>query len=290
MIRVHCDAVTRQGQGMRNEDRMVALPEQQLYAVIDGVSGLEPIVDELGCTAGEIAAIKIAEGLQSIVGQASEACSAMEIMRSHLLEANRELDLLMRKYNIASQETSRRFGAVHAAVWLDEHYAYWTQTGDCMIYARYDSGRVRAVTNDRVAAFDDHALREWMNHEEEWRKHRQPDAVRSILLHNRAQANAENGYSVLNGDEAVQYRMECGALPLQGITHLLLVSDGIYPWHVDQGQSCTECWFQSIIEKGMERYAVELEEHERKDERCNTMPRFKMCDDKTGILLTIEEI
>lgn len=290
MIRVHCDAVTRQGQGKRNEDRMVALPEQQLYAVIDGVSGLEPVMDEHGRTAGEIAAIKIAEGLQSISGQAAEAISAVEVMRSHVLEANRQLDHLMREYNIAPHETSRRFGAVHAAVWLDDHYAYWTQTGDCMMYARYDSGQIRTVTYDRVAAFDDHALREWMNHEKEWRQHRQPDVVRSILLHNRSQANAEYGYSVLNGDEAVQYRMECGALPLQGITHLLLVSDGIYPWYMEQEHSCIERWFQSIIDKGMERCALELEERERLDECCNAMPRFKMCDDKTGILLTIERI
>lgn len=289
MIRIHCDAATRQGQGRRNEDRMIALPEQQLYAVIDGVSGLEPITDEEGHTAGEMAALGIARGLESITTTAA-IDSPLDVMRARLMDANRKLDNTMRQYGIAPHDTGRRFGAVHAAVWLDEHYAYWTQTGDCMIYALYESGEVRAVTYDRVAPFDERALSAWMEHEEDWRLHRQPDEIRQLLRQNRSRANTEYGYSVLNGDEAVQYRMEYGALPLQGVAHILLVSDGIYPWHVDEEQSSMELWFQYIINTRMKQCAAALEARERMDEYCNQIPRFKMCDDKSGILLTIERI
>lgn len=289
MIRIHCDAATRQGQGRRNEDRMIALPEQQLYAVIDGVSGLEPITDEEGHTAGEMAALGIARGLESITITAA-IDSPLDVMRARLMDANRKLDNTMRQYGIAPHDTGRRFGAVHAAVWLDEHYAYWTQTGDCMIYALYESGEVRAVTYDRVAPFDERALSAWMEHEEDWREHRQPEEIRQLMRQNRSRANTEYGYSVLNGDEAVQYRMEYGALPLQGVAHILLVSDGIYPWHVDEEQSSMELWFQYIINTGMKQCAAALEARERMDEYCNQIPRFKMCDDKSGILLTIERI
>ncbi|MGG4197002.1 hypothetical protein ABEW50_26575 [Paenibacillus jamilae] len=51
-----------------------------------------------------------------------------------------------------------------------------------------------------------------------------------------------------------------------------------------------ERWFQYIITTGMEQCAAALEARERMDAYCNQIPRFKMCDDKSGILLTIERI
>ena len=283
------DAVTRKGQGTRNEDRLVVFPEERLFGVIDGVSGMQGPLDDEGRTAGELAARTVAQPWASAVTDPDRSSRPLDLLVHTSLQANERLNGIMLEQGIDLSRKERRFGAVHAFVLLDETHAHWVQTGDCMIYAVYETGQIRTITHDRVEYYDSRALETWQQNDEAWLKHERPDEVQAMLANNRTHANSNPGYSVLNGDPAVEWHMEYGSIALQGMTHLLLVTDGLYPWHLDDRQRTTEAWIQYVVHTGIGQSLAVLEANERQDEHCNQIPRFKMSDDKTGILLTLAQ-
>ncbi|UHA72813.1 protein phosphatase 2C domain-containing protein [Paenibacillus sp. 481] len=281
---VEVEAATRQGQGPCNEDSWIVCPENRLFAVIDGVSGMDAYTDSEGRTSGALAALTLTSGIQSEV-RASASIEPLARLQRGTLSANEQLRQFMIAHNVPFQQPEHRWGAAHVAVIFDEHVAHWVQTGDCMLYARYTSGAIRAVTHDAVEPFDAAALRVWQQDEAAWHRHERPEAVSDMLLANRRQANRPHGYSVMNGDPQLHQMLESGSLPLSGLSHLIMISDGLYEWR-EHDTPPSVSWLEQLIEDGVQRYAERLQQYEDNDAYCNQVPRFKKSDDKTGIIIS----
>ncbi|MGE6228795.1 protein phosphatase 2C domain-containing protein [Paenibacillus chitinolyticus] len=276
------ESVIRQGQGVCNEDALLLAPEEGLFGVIDGVSGLTAYRDAQGRTAGHIASTLVA---------ACFAGAGKADLERTTLEANARLHGEMERLEGQgrSEDTGIRWGAVHAVVRVDEDRVAWVQSGDCMVYAVYEDGVVRAVTRDSVEPHDERALALWRReYPGEWERRVQPPEVTEALRENRRRANRPGGYSVINGDDALGWHLESGNIARSGLAHLLLVTDGIYPWREEHRRS-TEEWVREVIGAGLEAYVDELEAFEEDDPECRSVQRFKRSDDKTGILLSFSK-
>jgi len=271
------ESIIRQGQGACNEDALLLTPEAGVFGVIDGVSGLTPFRDAKGRTAGRIASELVASCFAGAGGADLERTT---------LEANARLRGEMERLKGRSEDAGSRWGAVHAVVRVDEDRVAWVQSGDCMVYAVYEDGVVRAVTRDSVESHDERALALWRReYPGEWERRARPPEVTEALRANRRRANRPGGYSVINGDDALARHLESGKLARSGLAHLLLVTDGIYPWREEHRSSPAE-WVQAVIAGGLETYVNDLEAFEQEDPECRIVQRFKRSDDKTGILLS----
>ncbi|MEC0248471.1 protein phosphatase 2C domain-containing protein, partial [Paenibacillus chitinolyticus] len=171
------ESVIRQGQGVCNEDALLLAPEAGVFGVIDGVSGLTPYRDALGRTAGHIAS--------ALVASCFAGAGRADLERT-TLEANARLHGEMERLQGRSEDTGSRWGAVHAVVRVDEERVAWVQSGDCMVYAVYEDGVVRAVTRDSVEPHDERALALWRReYPGEWERRVQPPEVTEALRANR---------------------------------------------------------------------------------------------------------
>ncbi|WP_051286820.1 protein phosphatase 2C domain-containing protein [Paenibacillus taiwanensis] len=295
----------RQGEGICNEDGYVVDDTRGLYVVIDGVSGLTSYLDDQGRTAGAVAARIVQqafeEGIQErypdVTDAGGDGLNDCRMLQELTLTANNRLRNWMVKHGIAYEQPAQRIGAVHAGVLVRGRRIYWVQSGDCMIYVQYKDGSVREITRDGVDRFDAQALTLWMLDETAWQSHVKTEVVVEQLCRNRLQANAANGYSVMNGDPELEKLLEYGSFPLDNIRAIVIISDGIYPWsnrfHGDIGVNdssrkpapLSPTWITELLEMGMENYVTRLEQLEQSDSLCTNVPRFKGADDKTGIVI-----
>ncbi|WP_338043933.1 protein phosphatase 2C domain-containing protein [Paenibacillus lutrae] len=274
---ITAETLLRQGQGVCNEDALITLPERSMYGVADGVSGLTPFRDASGRTAGCIASGLVAACFADAAGDDLERIT---------LEANMRLHGVMERHGVGSGDTGSLWGAVHGVVRVDEDRIAWVQTGDCMLYAVYTDGGVRTLTRDSVESHDARAIALWRrDYPGDWERGHRPPEVDEALRANRRRANRSGGYSVVNGDAELARHLESGTMARSGLAHLLLVTDGIYPWREEHRADLAE-WVRGIAATGLASAVEELEAFERQDAACRQVARFKQSDDKAGVLLT----
>lgn len=282
---MHVQHICQQGQGVFNEDAVILNGTHQIYGVVDGVSGLQPFHQD-NASAGQIAARIVAEHFTSTNHQ-------LPSLTRLSLAANDQLRHTMLEAHINLLDPTELWGAVHAVIQIHPEHIDWVQTGDCMIYAVYDSALVRTITHDSVDVHDDRALQLW--YQKYNGKHVQglkPDEVIRRLQQNRQLANQPGGYSVINGQiDAVHY-MESGRFATNGLRYILIVSDGIYPWlpaypmmQANPNASPFE-FVMDVIDMGLENYVERLIRWETEDVYCQEHPRFKVSDDKSALLIT----
>jgi len=186
-------------------------------------------------------------------------------------------------------DASARWSAVHAAVHIQPHHIDWVQSGDCMIYAVYEHGFIRTITYDGVEVHDKRALDLWKSiNNMELIHGERPQAVTEQLQRNRQYTNQPSGYSVINGEPELAHHLESGRIARQGLKHLLFITDGIYPWQplYPHNAEQKQAFVQDIIHQGLRAYVEQLCKWEAEDPECTQSERFKMSDDKTGILLS----
>ena len=267
------ESCTRKGTGDWNEDGLILHPPAHRYGVVDGATGLDPVCDPLGRSSGRIA-------METVVTTFLEQEDSASL-RSLTLEANRRLRTLMQSYGVDVSDPTLRWSAAHAVVQIREDRLEWVQSGDCKIYAVSREGNVRALAEDRVKPLDDRVLSRWV---EEFGQSRPggslPEPIRKELRKNRARGNRPGGYPVINGDPALKEHLQSGTLSLKGLSFLLLVTDGMDPRQGDE-----EAWVRRIGREGLGETMESLCREEREDEACTRVPRFKISDDKTGLLI-----
>ncbi|SFG21668.1 hypothetical protein SAMN04488025_12118 [Planifilum fulgidum] len=270
------ESCTRRGTGDWNEDGLILHPPAHRYGVVDGATGFDPVRDPLGRTPGRIAMETV---VSTSLGEKDSAS-----LRFLTLEANRRLRTLMQSYGVDVSDPSRRWSAAHAVVQIRGDHLEWVQSGDCKIYAASRDGEVLSLAEDRVKPLDDLVLSRWV---EEFEGSRPdgvlPEPIREDLRKNRARANRPGGYPVINGDPALEKHLQSGTLSLKGLSFLLLVTDGMVPRHRDEAE-----WVRRIGQEGLATMMDELLREERRDPTCARMPRFKVSDDKAGILIRFE--
>jgi len=268
------ESCTRKGSGDWNEDGLILHPPARLFGVVDGATGMDPVRDPLGRSAGRIA-------METVVSAFLEGGDAPSL-RTLTLEANGKLRTLMQKCGVDVSAPSRCWSAAHAVVrFRGDWELEWVQSGDCKIYAVSREGDVRALAEDRVKPLDDRVLSRWV---EEFGQSRPggflPEPIREDLRKNRARGNRPGGYPVINGDPALKEHLQSGTLSLKGLSFLLLVTDGMDPRQGDEA-----AWVRRIGREGLGTTMESLCREEREDEACTRVPRFKVSDDKTGLLI-----
>lgn len=281
--------VYKKGDKAVNEDAYVINEDAYIFAVIDGATGLDGIP-------GYLASQVVQENLQEIT-QANSLYQSME-------QANKQLGKKMVDYykaninkldinSIAEIPKKQRSSTGLAAIQIQQNGCAidYFHVGDCMLFLRYGNGDVRAVTHDLIQYFDQLGIREMIRLREEIGNKMDLDAIRErvnpILLQNRNKLNSSQGYGIIDGSEEAFNYIESGRIPLNKVTEVLLLSDGLLlptKWQE------SDVWIRTAemaFTNGLDDLLSEVETREKQDPQCVTYPRLKQRDDKTGILIEL---
>lgn len=278
---VTVEQFTHRGIHFLNEDALVINERAATYGVLDGVSSIVPYLSDKKETGGYIAAQAVKNYFESL--------DRVEQLTEHVAAANQKLRELMLQANINMKKKDGLWGTALALVRIQEDRVEFIQTGDCMILAVYQDGEVRPLTWRQVAHLESPAIAKW---EEGVNKglSNQKDlhgTVIDIIRENRFQSNTNGGYGVLNGEAHAVDFLEYGKINRSRLKDVILLSDGLF-WpskDVPIDRSYWDYTAQRILEKGVEQYAHELLEIEEADPECLRHARFKKSDDKTGMVL-----
>ncbi|MDZ5471903.1 hypothetical protein SM124_09100 [Bacillus sp. 31A1R] len=281
--------IYKKGSNVNNEDAYVIDKNRNIFAAIDGATGL-------GGLAGNVASTIVKEGIEN-----SQEKSLKKIIAS----ANQSL----------AQETKRITGmdvqdipkyerstCGLAAIQLDKSTLHYLSAGDCMIFIQYKTGAIRTLTYDHLDVLDAmsittlHLLLNQRAIELETSLNTLPQdklvelfsecraEITPLLRENRNKLNTTSGYGIIDGSsEALSY-LESGSIPLINVEKILLLSDGLKLHQKDCG------WHKSAelaFEKGVSELFQTIQEVEDKDPACFLYPRLKKHDDKTGILIQL---
>lgn len=267
--------VHHQGDGLFNEDNYVNC--HPLYAVIDGASSLYDVQypDEQGnlVTGGKRASTLVKAVLEGYTSPTKSLTTLFGL-------ANALLQNKMRAAEVDLSDKAARWGAAAAAVKLNEDSFSYARIGDCMIMALYGEGEHLLVTP--YADHDAREIRVWATMEgsrkEKWNE-RLPD-----IIETRQKANRD--YGMLNGEPEAERFLETGTVSLDGLTDLLLFTDGLFLPHNDVHKPPRWEGMANVYRLGgLGDLQLYVRGVESKDPHCSTYPRFKQHDDITGIAL-----
>jgi serine/threonine protein phosphatase PrpC len=274
------DYLSIKGTSALNEDAYVINDQQGIYGVIDGVSSLVPYTDEHNRTGGWIAANLVKSYFEQLT-DGEDLCRQVGIVNQ----------LMREKMEAAGVEFNKKeslWGAALALVKLHESSIQFVQTGDCMIFAVYANGKIRALTHPQTDHIEQHALKKWADGVRRGIATRAElyQLVKDDLIQNRHRSNQPDGYGVLNGEHAAVDYLEAGRINRANVKQLILLTDGLFMPSAKENVSFP--WEETvtpIVENGLHAYADELLHLENSDPECLKYPRFKKSDDKTGMVI-----
>ncbi|MNO31379.1 hypothetical protein D3C76_213520 [compost metagenome] len=273
------DTYSLQGDGEWNEDALVINEAAFVYGVVDGATSLSAYRNPDGWTGGYIAAqLAAAHFMGMNPDQKLEQIAA---------EANLALRQQMVVEGVDTEEASNRWSAALVMVQIHEYSIDYVQAGDCMLLARYKDGTVRALTHPQLAHVDRKTLgkmaelrAEGVSDPAELRRRLTP-----LLKGNRAIANTPAGYGVLNGDPRFPQFLEKGTFNRANLESLYMFSDGLYT-----DESAWTDLTGELDRVGAENYARALYDKEQGDRMLLEVPRLKVSDDKTCVVLHLSRM
>ncbi|ATO51440.1 protein phosphatase 2C domain-containing protein [Brevibacillus laterosporus] len=275
------ETFTSKGIGCLNEDSLIVHPTLPIYGVVDGVTSLHGFVNENKETGGYLASTAIARyftQIHRLISLPDHIATANLLVRLHMQEAGIDLSF---KQNL--------WGAAVGIVAIEKNGISYAQTGDCMIFAVYENGNVRILTRPQVEMLEERTLQKWQEGIENGLLSRAELSllIRDLIIQNRELQNETNGYGVLNGEEQALDFVEYGRISRVGVKHVVMITDGLF-WPLGNQKKQDWSWMvHKIMDMGLENYAQALTKVEESDPECVKYPRFKISDDKTGIILTL---
>lgn len=280
---MHFTKVHKQGSAPTNEDAYVENKERKLYAVIDGATGV-------GGLPGKIAAETMQHRLAA--GNINDSLIGL-IHQGNLDLAERTKQEMGQEINAIAKEKRSTCGI--AAIQIHETYMEYAQSGDCMIFVKYQDGGMQALSYDHVMRLDEKAISDLYESiasrvdadvsGEAFQKVYQEEKERVVpaLAANRKKLNTVEGYSIMDGTTEAMEFLSYGRIPLQQVEKVLLLTDGLQLYGVNG-----DVWRETAMyamEYGVEQLLKSVVQQEENDIYLQTYPRFKHADDKTGILL-----
>jgi hypothetical protein len=248
------------------EDALAVNSEGGFFGVMDGVTPLDSFQDEQGHNGAYLAA--------NLFKSYLERSGEYGGLKERIIEANRQLRRMMDRQGIDPSIRHELWATcVAAAHVLPDGEVRYVQLGDCMVIARYVDGSIRVLTENRVRGAVERARakreqerRNGLAGEDEskWQVNK--------LAFSRYLANVPDGYGVANGMEEAADHIQSGTIAAGELTHLLLVTDGMY--HPDEPLETT---MELILREGFERYVERVEAAEQS--------KGMRPDDRTAILL-----
>ncbi|QSF44099.1 protein phosphatase 2C domain-containing protein [Paenibacillus tianjinensis] len=262
-----------QGDGEWNEDSLVVNESARIYGVVDGATSLSPYRNQEGFTGGYLAARLAATYFTATCQQPLELTA---------IEANERLREAMEAEGVDITDSSALWSAAYVIIKVHAYSIDYIQSGDCMLLCRYRDGSVRALTHTQVAHIDQKTL----NRMAELHAGGVTDPVElrrlltPMLQDNRRKANTLEGYGVMNGSPDFPLFLEKGTFNRANVESLYLISDGLFT-----GAAGWESLIADIDRKGLQRCANDIYAAEQEDAMLQKVPRLKISDDKTGLVL-----
>ncbi|QQZ61562.1 protein phosphatase 2C domain-containing protein [Paenibacillus sonchi] len=271
------DRYSLQGDGEWNEDALVIHDAASVYGVVDGATSLSAYRNPEGQTGGYIAARLAAAYFMGM--------NPNRKLEQIAIEANQALRQQMVAEGVDTEEASNLWSAALVVVQIHEYSIDYVQAGDCMLLARYKDGTVRALTHSQLSHMDRKTLEQMAGLRAKGVS--DPAELRSRLtphlMGNRAAANTLAGYGVLNGDPRFAQFLEKGTFNRANLESLYMFSDGLYT----EGTNWPDLT-AALDSLGAETCARTLYAKEQEDRMLLEVPRLKISDDKTCVVLHLE--
>lgn len=257
-------------QKREGEDAIALNPNARVYGVMDGVTPIVDYRDEDGHNGANLASNTIKRYLEGL--------DRVTDLKEEVVAANRELRQAMLRGGIDIAVKHELWASCLAVVHLSADGIRFAQLGDCMAIARYEDGRVHVLTQNRVIGVSARAKAKRALDREQGKPVEDESFYAEVyprLVYNRSQmANTPEGYGVANGTEEAADHIQTGLIPAEGLTHVLLVSDGMF-----HPELPLETTMEIIVRDGFEPYVAQVEEAER-EKRMNP-------DDRSAVLICL---
>ncbi|WP_080843944.1 hypothetical protein [Cytobacillus gottheilii] len=289
--------VYTKGIGERNEDAIVLNKEEDIFAVIDGATGL-------GGLSGAIAANIIKESLE----QKSDLTLLERVKNGNAMlqqAVEQQYENISFEQIPKYKRSSCGISAIHIHRDATGNPAFleYVSAGDCMLFLQFSDDSIRQVTYDHIDRLD---LAVISKIETKWRtlegtepletlsperkKQKQTEfrqEEEELLRSNRNKLNTYEGYGIIDGDQKADQFLESGKIPLIAVKQILLISDGL-KLHHHRDHPSQNTWIQSAekaFTDGLQQLEQDIIKTEAADFACIYYPRLKQHDDKSGILL-----
>lgn len=277
-------SISVKGTGSSNEDAVVCNSSLSLYGVLDGVSSLISYVSNDLRKGGEIASTLVKEHFEQLTSL-TDLLTEVEI-------ANRKLRDAMEEAQIDLSQKEALWGTAVALARISDDFIEFVQTGDCMIFTENVDGTIRVLTYPQVAHLENIAFEQWEKGITQGFRLRSEliEIVRERLKQNRYLSNTKGGYGVLNGEEDATKFLDYGKISKNNVRRLILVTDGLFLPATDYRESPD--WGKMVeymLSQGLDAYTAHVLDIEENDPECLKYIRFKKSDDKTGVIINLDE-
>ncbi|MFY4776897.1 protein phosphatase 2C domain-containing protein [Metabacillus sp. RGM 3146] len=199
-------------------------------------------------------------------------------LKEGILSANKKLKEEMQKEAIDLNDKSYLWSTCAAIILFEEEKVHYAQAGDCMILAEMHDGKIKEVTKNSVRGISKRAKAKRETERKAGKDIYTEEFYSSNFLaskaYNRKMANTEQGYSVCNGEEALENFIQTGFLNKDEIKSILLLSDGLFFPEKDMAYIMEEA-----LKNGLSLLAEKIK---RTEQKMGLRP-----DDRTAILLRL---
>ncbi|MGX9364960.1 protein phosphatase 2C domain-containing protein [Desulfoplanes sp. PS50] len=266
-------AVNNRGSARLNEDHL--LVGSHTFGVFDGASSLTP-----GCFHGMTGAWWAAFMAWSVFAREGNITLA-ETARL----ANRKIRQSMLAHRVNCTNKLDCWSTSAAVFRVSNGRIEWVQTGDSLVGVIHDDGQAELLspyhnhdreTLGRMARLTAQGV-------EDVREAAMP-AIRKV----RERMNQD--YGVLNGEQGALDFIRSGSVSTRGVRHVIALTDGMFPPHVDPEKDFDFNLFaHRFRKKGLDGVLADIRTREEADPHCRAYPRFKRHDDATAVALTLKE-
>jgi hypothetical protein len=244
-----------------------------MFGVFDGATSLNRDTFTGGRTGGMLAA--------------ESAALAFRRNGSSLLDlagrANRSIKKGMEELKVDLDQKKNLWSTSAAVVRLHDDHFEWCQIGDCQILVLYRDGSHRLLEDS--PGHDIETLCLWKGLTPK-NGERISEVLADQILSVRLGMNIH--YGVLNGEEAAMHFVNNGREALEGISDILLYTDGLALPRSDPEEDEDLAAFAGLYRRGGLRAIRDLVRRvEREDPACHTYPRFKNHDDIGAIAIPV---
>jgi len=263
------DSLTEQGSGSVNEDQL--LMAEPVFGVFDGATSLNRYVDQAGRTGGLLASTIAKEAFRK------NDKPLLALAR----EANEGILYAMQQHGIDIGDKPNLWTTTVAAIRIAEKEIEWLTVSDSIIMVFDTIGRHRLL-----GEFHDHdidTLKLWKEYGAQ-KVENISERLTGPIIENRKRVNID--YGALNGEAEFVHFVERGTFPLDGISHIVLSTDGLFVPTENPEAKDWDQFAALYLAGGLKRIREFVREREQSDPKCWRYPRFKVHDDIGAIAIS----
>lgn len=265
------ECVLEQGSGSLNED--VLLRDGNMFGVFDGATSLNRETFAGGRTGGLLAAESAALAFRR------NGASLLDLAA----RANRSIKEAMAEQQVVLDNKSDLWSTSAAVVRLHADRFEWCQVGDCQILVLYRDGSYRLLATPPGHDLETLCLWKQMTS-----KKGEPigEVLADQILKVRQGMNIQ--YGVFNGEEAAMRFVRNGETALEGVSDILLYTDGLSLPRKNPEEGEDLAAFASLYRQGgLRAIRNRVRRMQQEDPACHTYPRFKNHDDIAAIAIPV---